>query len=220
MKFFAEINETESKDQWHVHELRELREADLISGLIINDPNFPEMESVVFNLCNTVKCSVFMPLKTECGRGDDFAKTVYRIIDSLKKHFSLENSENVAIQFPITWESMKACRQLRRKGIEVILGPCFSVNQALLSARVGASFVSFSIKNLMDAGIDGIELLRDVRIVYDSYEDITTNILAHSIHGCIDVQRLAISNDVDVVALSGSVFRSLLSCSPTEGRPL
>ena len=61
---------------------------------------------------------------------------------------------------------------------------CFSANQALLAAKAGATFISPFVGRLDDIGVDGMELIREIRTIYDNYADFKTEILAASIRTC------------------------------------
>lgn len=89
-------------------------------------------------------------------------------------------AENIAIKVPLTWDGLKACRQLSSEGHTVNVTLCFSANQALLAAKAGASFVSPFIGRLDDINLDGMQLIADIRQIYDNY-DFDTEILAASI---------------------------------------
>lgn len=87
---------------------------------------------------------------------------------------------NIAVKVPLTWDGLKACKTLTGEGNMVNVTLCFSANQALLAAKAGATFISPFIGRLDDMGIDGMELIADIRQIYDNY-GYETQILAASI---------------------------------------
>ena len=89
-------------------------------------------------------------------------------------------AENIAIKVPLTWAGLKACKVLTDEGRMVNVTLCFSANQALLAAKAGATFISPFIGRLDDLNLDGMELIADIREIYDNY-GFQTNILAASI---------------------------------------
>jgi len=89
-------------------------------------------------------------------------------------------AENIAIKVPLTWDGLKACKTLTDEGRMVNVTLCFSANQALLAAKAGATFISPFIGRLDDLNLDGMELIADIREIYDNY-DFSTQILAASI---------------------------------------
>jgi transaldolase len=89
-------------------------------------------------------------------------------------------ADNIAIKVPLTWAGLKACKVLSDEGRMVNVTLCFSANQALLAAKAGATFISPFIGRLDDVNIDGMQLIADIRQIYDNY-GFGTNILAASI---------------------------------------
>ena len=88
---------------------------------------------------------------------------------------------NVIIKIPSTADGLEVISQLARENIKVNMTLCFSVNQALLGALAGATFVSPFVGRLDDAGHDGMALVKDIVDVFKQYEDLTTEVLAASI---------------------------------------
>ena len=84
---------------------------------------------------------------------------------------------NVVIKLPLTLDGLKACRALTSKGVKTNVTLCFSPNQALLAAKAGATYISPFLGRLDDLSLDGMELIRDIRQIYDNY-DFKTEILA------------------------------------------
>lgn len=114
---------------------------------------------------------------------------------------------NIAVKVPLTWAGLRACRVLSGDGHMVNVTLCFSANQALLAAKAGATFISPFIGRLDDIGLDGMELIADIRQIYDNY-DFTTQILAASIRTVNHVAEAA-KIGADVATLPPSVLRKL-----------
>ncbi len=89
-------------------------------------------------------------------------------------------ADNITVKVPLTWDGLKACKVLTSEGTMVNVTLCFSANQALLAAKAGATFISPFIGRLDDINLDGMELIEDIRTVYDNY-GFETQILAASI---------------------------------------
>lgn len=89
-------------------------------------------------------------------------------------------ADNIAVKVPLTWDGLKACKALSSEGRMVNVTLCFSANQALLAAKAGATFISPFIGRLDDINLDGLELIEDIRTIYDNY-GFDTQILAASI---------------------------------------
>ncbi|MDX1646082.1 MAG: fructose-6-phosphate aldolase [Longimicrobiales bacterium] len=94
--------------------------------------------------------------------------------------------ENAVVKVPLTEAGLKACRDLRSDGIRVNVTLCFSVSQALLAAKAGASFVSPFVGRIDDISGEGMQLIHQIRRVYDNY-DFETEILAASIRHPVHV---------------------------------
>jgi transaldolase len=118
-----------------------------------------------------------------------------------------EIAPNITVKLPLTWDGLKACKVLTGEGKMVNVTLCFSANQALLAAKAGATFISPFIGRLDDIGLDGMELIEDIRVVYDNY-GYETQILAASIRSVnhvLDVARIG----ADVMTAPPDVIRKL-----------
>lgn len=89
-------------------------------------------------------------------------------------------AENICIKVPLTWDGLKACKVLSDEGNKLNVTLCFSANQALLAAKAGATFISPFIGRLDDINLDGMDLIADIRTIYDNY-GFETEILAASV---------------------------------------
>ncbi|MFN7055409.1 fructose-6-phosphate aldolase [Hyphomonas sp.] len=123
-------------------------------------------------------------------------------------------ADNVAVKLPLTWDGLKACRELSADGIPVNVTLCFSANQALLAAKAGAAFISPFIGRLDDIHIDGMELIAEIRQIYDNYL-FDTEILAASIRSPNHVKLSALAG-ADVMTAPPAVIRSLVSHPLTD----
>lgn len=115
---------------------------------------------------------------------------------------------NVCVKAPLTWDGLKACRTLADEGRMVNVTLCFSANQALLAAKAGAAFISPFIGRLDDIGLDGIELIGDIREMYDA-QGFETEVLAASIRTVNHVQDCA-KIGADVATIPPSIVRKLI----------
>lgn len=123
-------------------------------------------------------------------------------------------AENVAVKLPLTWDGLKACRTLADEGTPVNVTLCFSANQALLAAKAGAAFISPFIGRLDDIHIDGMELIAEIRQIYDNYM-FETEILAASIRSPNHVKFSALAG-ADVMTAPPGVIRSLANHPLTD----
>ncbi len=116
---------------------------------------------------------------------------------------------NIAVKVPLTWDGLKTCKVLSGEGFMVNVTLCFSVNQALIAAKAGATFISPFIGRLDDINLDGLDLIGDIRTVYDNY-DFKTQILAASIRTANHVKDCALIG-ADVITAPPSVIKGLAS---------
>ena len=123
-------------------------------------------------------------------------------------------ADNIAVKVPLTWAGLKACKTLTDEGRMVNVTLCFSVNQALLAAKAGATFVSPFIGRLDDLNLDGMELIRDIRTVYDTY-GFETQILAASIRTANHVSESALAG-ADVMTAPPAVIKQMASHPLTD----
>lgn len=121
---------------------------------------------------------------------------------------------NIAVKVPLTWDGLKACKVLSGEGKMVNVTLCFSVNQALIAAKAGATFISPFIGRLDDINLDGMDLIADIRQVYDNY-GFDTQILAASIRTVNHVSQCALIG-ADVITAPPSVIKSLANHTLTD----
>ena len=125
-----------------------------------------------------------------------------------------EIAPNIAIKLPLTWDGLKACKVLTGEGRMVNVTLCFSANQALIAAKAGATFISPFVGRLDDINLDGMELIRDIRQIYDNY-GFETEILAASIRNVNHVSEAALAG-ADVMTAPPEVIRKLASHPLTD----
>ena len=118
-----------------------------------------------------------------------------------------EIAGNIAVKVPLTWDGLKTCKTLSSEGTMVNVTLCFSANQALLAAKAGATFISPFIGRLDDINIDGLELIEDIRTIYDNF-NFETEILAASIRNANHISDCA-KIGADVVTAPPNVLQNL-----------
>ncbi|MDP2080677.1 MAG: fructose-6-phosphate aldolase [Pseudotabrizicola sp.] len=120
-----------------------------------------------------------------------------------------EIAENIAVKVPLTWDGLKTCKVLSSEGFMVNVTLCFSANQALLAAKAGATFISPFIGRLDDINLDGLELISDIRQIYDNY-GYDTQILAASVRTANHVTQCALIG-ADVMTAPPNVIKAMAS---------
>jgi transaldolase len=200
MKFFI--------DTAIVDDIRDLAESGLVDGVTTNPSLIAKSGA---NFLDTIAeiCSVVPgPVSAEVAGTD--AETMLAEGRHLAKI-----AKNVAVKVPLTWDGLKVCRTLSNEGAMVNVTLCFSTNQALLAAKAGATFISPFIGRIDDLGQDGMELIREIRQVYDNYPELKTEILAASIRHPRHVTESALAG-ADVVTVPPAVLRAIVKHPLTD----
>lgn len=123
-------------------------------------------------------------------------------------------ADNIAVKVPLTWAGLKTCKTLTDEGQMVNVTLCFSANQALLAAKAGATFISPFVGRLDDVNIDGMELIEDIRSIYDNY-GFETQILVASIRTVNHVTDSA-RIGADVITAPPEVIKKLINHPLTD----
>jgi transaldolase len=200
MKFFV--------DTADVAEIRELAALGLLDGVTTNPSLIAkagrDFKTIIAEICELVEG----PVSAEVAALD--AEGMIR-----EGQILADISENVTVKVPLTWDGLKACRALTDDDIMVNVTLCFSANQALLAAKAGATFVSPFIGRLDDIGQSGIELIQEIRTIYDNYPDLGTEILAASIRSEEHVKLCALAG-ADVATIPPKIMQALVKHPLTD----
>jgi len=116
-------------------------------------------------------------------------------------------ADNITVKVPLTWDGLKACKTLTADGNMVNVTLCFSANQALLAAKAGATFISPFIGRLDDINLDGLDVIEDIRTIYDNY-GFETQILAASIRSANHMSECA-KIGADVATAPPNVIKAM-----------
>ena len=123
-------------------------------------------------------------------------------------------ADNICVKVPLTWAGLKTCKTLSDEGTKVNVTLCFSATQALLAAKAGATFISPFIGRLDDINIDGMDLIGDIRTIYDNY-GFETEILAASIRSANHMKDAALMG-ADVATAPPGVIRKMIEHPLTD----
>jgi len=175
MKFFADTAE--------IAEIRELVDLGLLDGVTTNPSLVHKSGRNFIEVVREIAGAVKGPVSAEVVALDH--PGMMREAEVLRKI-----ADNVVIKVPLTPDGLKSCKALTGEGTKVNVTLCFSAAQALLAAKAGASYISPFLGRLDDIGQDGMELIADIRMIYDNY-DFDTEILAASIRHPVHVVQAA-----------------------------
>ena len=123
-------------------------------------------------------------------------------------------ADNIAVKVPLTIDGLKTCKKLTADGTMVNVTLCFTANQALLAAKAGATFISPFVGRHDDIGFDGMQIISDIRMIYDNY-NFDTQILVASVRHPIHVLESA-RIGADVMTAPPAVIRALFSHPLTD----
>jgi transaldolase len=200
MKFFV--------DTADVTEIKELAATGLLDGVTTNPSLVAKAGRDFKEIIAEIAAIVPGPVSAEVA-ATDYA-------GMLKEGRALaEIAKNVTVKVPLTLEGLKACKALSSEGTMVNVTLCFSANQALLAAKAGATFVSPFVGRLDDIGLNGMDVIREIRTIYDNYQDLTTDILAASIRTVNHVKEAALIG-ADVATIPPSILKALVKHPLTD----
>jgi transaldolase len=187
--------------------LRTLAATGLVDGVTTNPTLIAKsgrpMRELIAEICDLVEG----PVSAEVAAGD--------IEGMLAEGRALADiAPNVVVKLPLTKDGLTVTRVLAEEGLQINVTLCFSANQALLAAKAGATYVSPFVGRLDDVGEDGIQLLHDIRAIYDNYA-FDTEILAASMRSPEHVQAAAIAG-ADCATVPPAVFEALFKHPLTE----
>lgn len=199
MKFFV--------DTADVNEIRELNELGFLDGVTTNPSLIMKSGRKISEVTKEICDIVDGPVSSEV------TATEYEAMMK-EAEFLSKIADNICIKVPLTLDGLRACRALTGDGRQVNVTLCFSANQALLAAKAGATFISPFIGRIDDMGIDGLDLIREIRVIYDNY-DFETEILAASIRTVNHVKEAALIG-ADVATVPPATLKALVKHPLTD----
>lgn len=199
MKFFV--------DTADVAEIRELADTGLLDGVTTNPSLILKSGRDIMEVTKEICEMVDGPVSAEVTAMDyDGMMAEAAVLAKI--------ADNVCIKLPLTMDGLKACKALTSAGHQTNVTLCFSATQALMAAKAGATYISPFIGRLDDMGIDGMELIEDIRVIYDNY-GYDTQILAASIRTVNHVKDSAIAG-ADVATIPPSTLKALVKHPLTD----
>ncbi len=199
MKFFLDTADVDA--------IRELNDLGMVDGVTTNPSlilkSGRDIIEVTREICDMVDGPVSAEVVAE--KAEDMIREGRLLADI---------APNIAIKVPLTWDGLKACRVFADEGRMVNVTLCFSPAQAILAAKAGATFISPFIGRLDDIHLDGMDLIADIREIYDNY-GYDTQILAASIRSVNHIIEAA-KIGADVITAPPSVIKSMANHPLTD----
>jgi transaldolase len=204
MKIFIDSGDTD--------EIREAQDMGLIDGVTLNPTLAAKSGKSFKELVLDVADMIDGPISAEIPSGS--AREMIAAGEDIASWH-----RNIVIKVPLIAEGLRAVRHLSGKGIKTNVTLCFNGAQALLAAKAGATYVSPHVGRLDDAAPGGLEVIRDIRLIYDNY-GYETQILTASARTA-EHFLLAARIGSDVIAAPWSAVKSLLQnpLAPPEAAP-
>ena len=199
MKFFVDTAE--------ISAIAELNALGMVDGVTTNPSLIMKSGRDILDVTKEICAMVSGPVSAEVTATD--AETM--IAEGRKLG---EIAHNIAVKVPLTWDGLKACNVLSAEGKMVNVTLCFSANQALLAAKAGATFISPFIGRLDDLNLDGLDLIADIRTIYDNY-GFETEILAASIRSANHMSECA-KIGADVATAPPGVIKAMANHMQTD----
>ena len=199
MKFFVDTAEIEP--------IKELAATGLLDGVTTNPSLIHKSGRDFMEVTKEICGIVDGPVSAEVVALDH--ETMMKEAEVLRKI-----ADNVCIKVPLTVDGLKTCKALTGDGTMVNVTLCFSANQALLAAKAGATFVSPFVGRHDDNGFDGMDLIEDIRLIYDNY-NFSTEILVASVRHVTHVLESA-KIGADVMTAPPKVIMDLFKHVLTE----
>lgn len=200
MKFFI--------DSADIAEIKEIASYGFVDGVTTNPTLIAKSGRKIKEVIAEICAVVSGPVSAEVAATD--YENMVREGEILSKI-----AKNVCIKLPLTLDGLKACKYFSEKGIQTNVTLCFSAAQAILAAKSGATFVSPFVGRLDDIGFDGLELIAEIRQIFDNYANFKTEILVASVRHPVHITQSA-ALGADVATIPGKILKQLVSHPLTD----
>lgn len=193
MRFFLDTADTSIIERW--------ADTGLIAGITTNPTLIAKSGKPIKDVLKTICNLVDGPISAEVT-----AENFEGMMQEADKLLSI--ADNIIIKVPLTVDGLKACHYLSSREVHVNVTLCFTPQQALLAAQVGAAYISPFVGRLEDRGENGLQLIQDIRDCYDQGLH-ATEILAASIRTSAHVFECA-KRGADVATIPPKILEELV----------
>ena len=195
MKFFV--------DTANIDEISELSEMGLVDGVTTNPSLIYKSRRDFKEVIKEIARIVSGPISAEVTSLDK-----NEMIDQGLELSKIAN--NIVIKVPLTEHGLIACKNLSKKSVKVNVTLCFSSSQALIAAKMGATYISPFIGRLDDISNEGLNLIEEIITLYNNYPDrLSTEVLVASIRSPLQVAQVA-QMGADVATIPPKIIKQMI----------
>ena len=187
-------------DSADLNEIEKYASTGLIDGVTTNPSLIAKNGANIFNTIKEICSIVYGPVSAEVTATD--CDSMIREAEKLSKI-----AQNVTIKLPLTFDGINACKKLTDQGMETNVTLCFTPAQAILAAKAGATFISPFVGRLDDIGLEGMDLIKNIKKIYENY-NFKTQILVASIRSLFHVVE-ASKIGADVITIPPKIFDAM-----------
>ena len=201
MKFFV--------DTANIDEISELSEMGVVDGVTTNPSLIYKSGRDFKEVIKEIARIVSGPISAEVTSLDK-----NEMIDQGLELSKIAN--NIVIKVPLTEHGLIACKNLSKKSIKVNVTLCFSSSQALIAAKMGATYISPFIGRLDDISNEGLNLIEEIITIYNNYPDrLSTEVLVASIRSPLQVAQVA-QMGADVATIPPKIIKQMIKHPLTD----
>lgn len=193
-------------DTGSVKEVKQAAETGILDGVTTN-PSLLPSKNAFYQTIKELSKLVSGPVSAEV-----ISTNTKGMLEEANKISKI--AKNVVVKIPLTQEGISAVTQLSKRKINTNVTLCFSANQALLAAKAGATYISPFVGRLDDIGQDGLELIKEIRTIYDNY-GFKTKILFASTRSPDHVKQAALAG-ADCCTMPYEIFQKLFKHPMTD----
>jgi len=187
-------------DTGNVEEIKRVKRLGLVDGVTTNPTLIAKEKRPFKEIIQEICKEVSGPVSAEV--------VSVNATDMVREAHELASwADNVVIKLPMTEDGLEATYKLSQEGIKTNVTLIFTVAQGLMAAKAGATYISPFVGRLDDTGIEGLQLIRDLRAVLDHYK-LPAEIITASVRSILHLQDAAIAG-AHIATIPGSLFPSL-----------
>ena len=195
-------------DTANLNEIRKAKALGLVDGVTTNPTLLAKEGEEAENLIRKIAKEVAGPVNVEV-----IGTTFEAMVKEAKEMATW--GEEIVIKIPINQEGLKAVKQLSSEGVRTNVTLVFSASQAILAAKAGATYICPFLGRLDDIGFNGLELIQQIREIYDNYDEFETQIVVASVRNPIHVIESGLLG-ADIVTIPPAIIEQMVKHPLTD----